>query len=131
NPVTFEGHAKSFYALAYSPDGRTIVLSGEAEGTARIWDAASGRCLRVLSADKYGTCGIAISPDGTRIASAGSDQTIKLWDIQTGQQLIGLRGHPSYIWSVAFSPDGRWLASSDDNGLVKLWDGSPVEGGTQ
>jgi WD40 repeat protein len=82
--------------------------------------------LKRLISDKYQTTGLALSPDGRRIATAGSDQAVKLWDAATGQQLIALRGHHEAIRAVAFSPDGRLIASGDVDGIVKIWDGSPL-----
>jgi tRNA A-37 threonylcarbamoyl transferase component Bud32/sugar lactone lactonase YvrE len=123
----FEGHSIEINGLAFSPDGRRLI-SAAGDGTLRVWDAATGRPIQVLFADKYGNTSLALSPDGRRIASAGFDAAIKIWDIDTGQQLITLRGHRGVVHGVAFSPDGRWIASSDENGLVKLWDGSPIIG---
>jgi WD40 repeat protein len=82
--------------------------------------------LDVLLNDKDSAQSVAISPDGRRIAAAGTDKTVKLWDVLTGQQLVTLRDHPGLVESVAFSPDGWLIASADDNGLVKIWDGTPV-----
>ena len=71
---------------------------------------------------------VAFSPDGKKLASAGSNnntETIKLWDVATGKELATLSGHQFGTDSVAFSPDGKTLASGGANiyeNTVKLWD---------
>ena len=65
---------------------------------------------------------VAFSPDGRRLASAGSDQTVKVWDAATGQETLVLKGHTKHVTSVAFSPDGRRLASASGDRTVKVWD---------
>jgi WD40 repeat protein/tRNA A-37 threonylcarbamoyl transferase component Bud32 len=65
----------------------------------------------------------AFSPDGTRVASAGSNGTLKLWDVATGQEIHALRGHTGSVRSVAFSPDGTHLVSAcSDDMTVRIWD---------
>jgi WD40 repeat protein len=66
--------------------------------------------------------GVAISPDGKRIASAHQDSTVKMWDVATGQQTFTTSGHTRAVWSVAFSPDGKRIASASEDRTVKLWD---------
>jgi WD40 repeat protein/tRNA A-37 threonylcarbamoyl transferase component Bud32 len=65
---------------------------------------------------------VAYSPDGTRLASAGSDQAIKVWDVATGEEAFTLWGHTGAVNGVAFSADGRRLVSGSDDRTVKVWD---------
>jgi WD40 repeat protein len=73
--------------------------------------------------------GVAFSPDGQRLASAGSDKTVKVWDAMTGEEVYTLTGHTGTVTSVAFSPVGQQLASASVDQTIRLWDaatGKPV-----
>lgn len=64
---------------------------------------------------------IALSPDGTRYATAGDDRIVRLWDTSTFRLAGELRGHSAEIYSVAYSSDGRLLASTGWDGSVRIW----------
>ena len=66
--------------------------------------------------------GIALSPDGKRLASASSDNTVKVWDAMSGLEMLILNEHTQGVMSVAYSPDGKWLASASADQTVKVWD---------
>jgi hypothetical protein len=78
----------------------------------------------------YGTDDLvlAISPDGSILASAGTDGIVTLWDVGTWRRLATLRGHTGEnwwtreVWCLAFSPDGRFVASGGGDETVRLWD---------
>src|SRR5262249_12836663 len=65
--------------------------------------------------------GVAFSPDGRYLASAGGDHAVIVWDAKTGERLSTLSGHTEAVFSVVFSPDGRLVSASADQG-VRFWD---------
>jgi WD40 repeat protein len=66
--------------------------------------------------------GVALSPDGTRIASGSADGTVRVWDARSGEELAYLGGHQDRVWGIAFAPDGRRIASSSWDRTVRVWD---------
>ena len=65
--------------MTFSPDGRWIV-SGSADSSLRVWDAATGKLAYTLEGHTTGVRCVAFSPDGRRIASGGEDTTVRVWD---------------------------------------------------
>jgi WD40 repeat protein len=106
--------------VAVSADGGRVVAAGGA--AAKVWDA-EGRELRTLRGHTDLVYGVAISPDGTRILSAGFDQVVKVWDAETGKALRTLRGHASPVYGVAVSAGGRHIVSAGKDRSVRVWDG--------
>jgi WD40 repeat protein len=73
---------------------------------------------------------LAISPDGTRIATAGDDGLVRLWDAASFTLQRVLKGHDNEVYSVAFWNDGSQLASTGLDGSIRTWStatGAPLE----
>ena len=118
---TAKGRSARVFSAAFSPDGRRIV-TGSTEGTAKVWEAASGRELLTLKGHNDWVLWAAFSPDGQRIVTASEDQTAKVWDAASGTNLLTLRGHANEITSVAFSPDGQRIVTGSTDETARVWD---------
>jgi WD40 repeat protein len=65
---------------------------------------------------------VAISHDGTRLATASLDKTVKVWDARTGEELRILKGHERRVNAVAFDREGTRLATGSDDFTARVWD---------
>ncbi|MDX2815763.1 NB-ARC domain-containing protein [Streptomyces sp. PA03-5A] len=114
---TLTGHINPVSAVYISPDGASIV---SAAGEVAIWDAATGTCTKMFARRARGT--MAVSPDGTWLATGGDGYTLHIWDRATATCTATLTGHTNSVRSVAISPDGTWLATASDDRAVRIWD---------
>ena len=76
---------------------------------------------RILTGHTGWVWSVAVSPDGTWLASGSADKTVKLWDLATGECRATLTGHTDQIFSVAITPDGGHILSGGKDGTIRDW----------
>lgn len=114
------GHSLPVTAVALDAGGNRLA-TGSRDGSAILWETATGHKLREIKAEPLGVTAVALSADGRRLLTGGAG-TAKLWDAETGALIrkLGLPGE--FLHSVLFTPDGRSALTAGDDGAAKLWD---------
>lgn len=113
-------HNGAVVAAAFSPNGARIV-TGSADGTARLWSAISGECLLPPLRHKACVRAVAFSPDGKYLASGSDDYTACIWNAETGGRSGDSLHHESRIRTVTFGPAGDKLLTTSADGSAHVW----------
>ncbi|CCO33399.1 Vegetative incompatibility protein HET-E-1 [Rhizoctonia solani AG-1 IB] len=114
--------AKNVDYVAVSPDGTSVVFSGE-DRLAYVWDMKNeGTVTQLFPDDISGAGCIAFSNDGSRIACGLGGGDVYLCGLQQeAGSVVRLSGHSSSVSSVVFSPNGLHLASGSYDKTVRVW----------
>jgi cytochrome c len=111
-------HADAVNAVALLGDGRAATAG--ADGRIAIWSPGNTHPDVVLDGHTAPIAALAVSPDGTTLASASWDQTVRVWPLAGGAPRV-LEGHTQNVNGVAFTADGRTLVSVSYDRSVRLW----------
>jgi WD40 repeat protein len=122
------GNAQILRAVALSPDGQTLAVSGE-DNTLRIWKVSTGEQLHVLKQEKYAAHSLAFSANGGLLAwgetapnvvieRGKDDRSIHIFDVQKGKQVHQFKNLEGFPLEVAFSPVADLVA---DGFGPRLW----------
>ncbi|AKT37420.1 WD40 repeat domain-containing serine/threonine protein kinase [Chondromyces crocatus] len=114
------GHRGKVRQVAFSPDGASIVSSGE-DRVVRIQDT-EGRTLHEVESKLSDTEGaapdFAFSVDGSRLAVAGDAP--RFLHLSTGDSKA-LRGFERELRAIDVSADGEEIAATDAAHIVRVW----------
>jgi WD40 repeat protein len=140
--LSLVGHKDRVTSVAYSSDGRWVATAAW-DGTARLWDARTGKEVRRLDVPAprdYRTAHLTrvlFSPDNELVVvaqmAAPNEPGVIVWNRRTGERV---RDFPGGYGSVSVSPDGRLIACGGwgrgvevNFGVVRLYElatGEPV-----
>jgi WD40 repeat protein/tetratricopeptide (TPR) repeat protein/tRNA A-37 threonylcarbamoyl transferase component Bud32 len=122
-------HKKAVLAVAFSPDGR-YVLTGSADRTAIVWEAATARPVGKPLAHDGPVLAVAFSPDGRMMLTcsqrSATQGSVQLWNTETREPLGPPLRHSRPVLTAAFSPDGRAIVTGSGDftsrvGEAHLW----------
>jgi WD40 repeat protein len=98
------------------------LYSTSLDNSIRVWDPENGDLLKEIEHNHTeGILSLALSPDGTLLASGGINGSIELHSPLDGSTSY-LGGHAGWVYDLDFSQNGKYLASGSMDGTVILWD---------
>ncbi len=107
-----------------APDGEIVAVS--ADGHVRFLAPASGIAQSIVSAeieiDGTPLSSMALTPDGSLIATAGLRGGIAIIDRVNRRVLHRLTGPGLPVWSLVFDADNRTLISGGADRTIRRWD---------
>jgi len=91
--VAHHQHTSDITSLNWSNDGKQF-CSGSADGSIKIWDGVSNRCIGTFIQAHEGApvCSVTFSRNGKYVLSSGKDSLVKLWELSTSRCLIAYTG---------------------------------------
>jgi len=108
--------------VSFSPDGTRLVTACY-DHTAQVWDARSGRKLKVLAGHRKAVQAACFSPDGSMLLTSSHGQ-VRVWDTQTYRMRFELpadRGRFSFDSSKIYT-EGDGAGWRDGPCPVNCWD---------
>jgi hypothetical protein len=113
---------------SFSPDGQRIVTASR-DGTARVWEAESGKPVGEPMRHTGMVMAASFSADGRRIVTASSDRTAQVWEAESGKPVGEPMHHEDQLRAASFSADGRRVVTASWDKTARMWDadtGKPV-----
>ncbi|KAK0717668.1 sulfur controller-2 protein [Lasiosphaeria miniovina] len=99
-------------------------LTGGLDSTIRLWDSATGRCLKTMFGHLEGVWSLA--GDTIRVISGANDGMVKCWEPRSGKCDATFVGHRGPVTCVGLS-DSR-MASGSEDGEVRIYSFKDVVG---
>jgi RNA polymerase sigma factor (sigma-70 family) len=115
--------ALEVFALAFAPDGKTLVSAQGTKGPVLIfWDVQNHDVKQRTPVQATEIRTLTFSAGGGQLAWGARDKTAKISDGATGKVVATLSGHGGSIYAVAVAPDGQTLATGSSDKSARLWD---------
>ncbi|MCX6358465.1 MAG: Ig-like domain repeat protein [Armatimonadetes bacterium] len=115
------------FGLAWSPDSTMLAA---AQSSLTLWRASDWQMLKSVSGPGGSVYGMAFTPDGSRILTAGTAAlAAQVWTVPDLALERTIGSHTAWLYSVAVSPDGAMVATGSRDKTAKMWrfsDGAPL-----
>lgn len=122
-------HEEGLYTARFSRDEMRFVTAS-ADGSARVWDANSGRLAAPALAHEsteahpgnFYVFNALFNADATRVLTAATDATARVWNSRTGEIILRLDTKTEFsVRRACFGPDEQRIATGSDDGTFRIW----------
>lgn len=113
------GHHSYVVACDLSPNSLRIA-SGSYDESVRVWESASGKCLKMISAHSEPVTSVCFSHDGMFVVSSSWDGYCRVWLTHSGicVKSFAVLGVP--VTFSALSPNNQFLLAAGTNSTLRL-----------
>lgn len=124
--LVYTNHTKRVESVAWHPTD-AYLASASADGIVRVWSTQNKDDISVSQCAMRGIFWLAWSPDGRRLALAGSERSVWIIPALASGYLtpdkcpLPYRGHQGDVLSCAWSPDGQWIVSGGMDEMLQVW----------
>lgn len=108
-------------SIAHAPTG-TQIAAGFADNSVRIYDAATGKKIRVFRGHPQNPCAVAWSHNGRILASGDESARVFLWDVKTGKRVGQFRDHKRGIQAISFNFDDTMMVTTGKDSILNVYD---------
>lgn len=109
---------QSINSFDFDPQGR-FFTTGYNNGVVKLWSLNDDFLPVAFEAHEGAVSAVTISPDGTKIATAGKDGTKSLWNVN-GKKISSLGNDQDRITRIKFSSDGQLIGTLSSSGVIRL-----------
>lgn len=123
-------HLDGINSVQFNSDS-TRIVTGSADGTAKIWDARTGELQIVVPArdanDKpqatrqQDILAVSFSPDDQLIVTASRNERAIVWRADNGEPVAEFL-HDHWVQHAEFSPDGKSVLTASIDRSAGIWD---------
>jgi WD40 repeat protein/tRNA A-37 threonylcarbamoyl transferase component Bud32 len=108
--------------LAFSPTADLLAVAcAWQQGFVLLCDARTGETRARLTNHTETVSGLAFTPDGRMLASAGEDGTLRIWKVADGSEWRRYQSTRQGLSALVLLRDGQTLISGGDDGSVCSW----------
>ncbi|KAL0409988.1 UNVERIFIED_CONTAM: putative WD repeat-containing protein C3D6.12 [Sesamum latifolium] len=112
----------SLAVTSIASSSSSLIASGYAHGTVRIWDSEKGTCDTTLNGHRGAVTILRYNKLASLLASGSKDCDIILWDVIGEAGLFRLRGHRDQVTDLVFLDSSKKLVSSSKDKFLRVWD---------
>ena len=112
-----KGHIGEITSVSFNRNGDRILSTASLDSSAILWNARTGRMIRVITPSRYYVDFAKFSPDGNKFFV---HQSRAIYDSQNGEELESLPGYSS-VYQAFFTNDSRKILLAESS-AISLFD---------